>query len=80
MPAACKKSAARTASRIREQNDDGTYSQYGKKRVEGYEISVAGNESATSNEQWKAQVKADFQDGNLHSVGFFHANSHSLSG
>lgn len=26
-----------------EQNDDGTYSQYGKKRVEGYEISVAGN-------------------------------------
>ncbi len=24
-----------------EQNDDGTYSQYGKKRVEGYEISVA---------------------------------------
>ncbi len=26
-----------------EQNDDGTYPQYGKKRVEGYEISVAGN-------------------------------------
>lgn len=25
-----------------EQNDDGTYSQYGKKRVEGYEISVVG--------------------------------------
>ncbi|WP_407284342.1 catecholate siderophore receptor Fiu [Raoultella ornithinolytica] len=26
-----------------EQNDDGTYSQYGKKRVEGYELSLAGN-------------------------------------
>ena len=26
-----------------EQNDDGSYSQYGKKRVEGYEISLAGN-------------------------------------
>jgi catecholate siderophore receptor len=26
-----------------EQNDDGTYSQYGEKRVEGYELSVAGN-------------------------------------
>ncbi len=26
-----------------EANDDGTYSQYGTKRVEGYEISVAGN-------------------------------------
>jgi len=25
------------------QNDDGTYSQYGKKRVEGYELSVMGN-------------------------------------
>ena len=25
------------------QNDDGTYSQYGKKRVEGYELSLAGN-------------------------------------
>lgn len=25
------------------ENDDGTYSQYGKKRVEGYELSVAGN-------------------------------------
>lgn len=24
-------------------NDDGTYSQYGKKRVEGYELSMAGN-------------------------------------
>ncbi|QGU14457.1 catecholate siderophore receptor Fiu [Leclercia sp. 119287] len=26
-----------------EQNDDGTYSQYGKKRIEGYELSAAGN-------------------------------------
>ena len=26
-----------------EANDDGTYSQYGTKRVEGYELSVAGN-------------------------------------
>ncbi|MGQ7191358.1 TonB-dependent receptor domain-containing protein, partial [Escherichia sp. HC-CC] len=31
-----------------EQNDDGTYSQYGKKRVEGYEISVR-NSAAVSN-------------------------------
>ena len=29
-----------------EQNDDGTYSQYGKKRVEGYELSLAGNITA----------------------------------
>jgi catecholate siderophore receptor len=30
-----------------EQNDDGTYSQYGKKRVEGYELSLAGNITPT---------------------------------
>ncbi len=37
-----KQSRKSSASPV-EQNDDGTYSQYGKKRVEGYKISVAGN-------------------------------------
>ena len=46
------------------ENDDGTYSQYGKKRVEGYELSVAGNITP----EWQViggytQQKASIQEG-----------------
>ena len=53
--------------------DDGNRTNY-ESAVKGYE-DASGNtvvdESATSNEQWKAQVKADFQTGSEPDVLFF---------
>ncbi len=44
------------------QYDDGTYSQYGKKRVEGYEISVAGNINPRMADDWRLYpAKSNYQ-------------------
>lgn len=53
--------------------DDGNRANY-EEAVAGYEAATGNtvvDESATSNEQWKAQVKADFQTGSEPDVLFF---------
>ena len=57
--------------------DDGNRANY-EEAVAGYEAATGNtvvDESATSNEQWKAQVKADFQTGSEPDVLFFFTGS-----
>ncbi len=61
--------------------DDGNRANY-EEAVAGYEAATGNtvvDESATSNEQWKAQVKADFQTGSEPDVLFFFTGTDACS-